>query len=649
MNINTINASSSMPIINNTVASNSVNKIIYSEEDYGCFENFEKPENFNKYIFQIGNNLKKTIFLLKTDKSTETKIEIFIKQISQPKLITNSIKVDIYRNLSQYLTFMIDRINDENYKAHDTSNLLKKMFESFDWELDVPEVMSYVNNNYGWLVQYHSGPTNLLFHTKRLEKIESEILETIEIYNYDFCLTGDDSKNIYLANTYKQELANTLWSVPFVKINNPLNDDLKNLTKLGLEELKTDLSLSATAIKIIRAMADDILASIINHLDKKTQIFLKPIEQINPILNNADSLVQEQQRRLTAVECGLITDFLAFDTNGILISDVVVADGEQSVIIKNTDFICAKIIKSLKKNDVMPSDFKIESVDETSLIKINRLDDFYWLENKQNDTIQRCTLKTLEEHSINQNMDMDLLIFAVKNTDIKYIKTVNTSRWSLSEKNIQQLANGLPHPNIYKIIFPFIEEGRLDVNFRNKKGVTILMSAVQANTPEDIKHILAYPNLSVNAKDIQGNTALHYLVHHKIFDDTIPNLLLNHKDIDFNLTNKIGYSPLLCAIIFKRFDCANFFVDHRVDVNKTDDMGISPLILAISSEHTPLIDKLIHHQDINLYHENKNGHTAYNYILEKPILLERYRPIIEDCVSLMIASGEKVTYAEQAC
>jgi len=68
-----------------------------------------------------------------------------------------------------------------------------------------------------------------------------------------------------------------------------------------------------------------------------------------------------------------------------------------------------------------------------------------------------------------------------------------------------------------------------------------LIIAVEKNFVDIIELLLKHENIDVNIQNIDGNTPLHISLY---TNDDIAKLLLDHKDIDVNIQNIDGNTPL---------------------------------------------------------------------------------------------------------
>lgn len=161
------------------------------------------------------------------------------------------------------------------------------------------------------------------------------------------------------------------------------------------------------------------------------------------------------------------------------------------------------------------------------------------------------------------------------------------------------------------------------VNSQDKEGNTPLMLAVQnaidSKTTKDYNKsyncivslifnaVEGFSNLvDVNCKSNSGDTCLMLAATYNLTD--IVKLLLERKDIDVNIQNKIGITALnaAAAVSFKNKNdpenkkCVELLLKHNgIDVNLADDKGISPLVYAAHNGKIEIFELLIKQPNIN--------------------------------------------------
>jgi len=116
-----------------------------------------------------------------------------------------------------------------------------------------------------------------------------------------------------------------------------------------------------------------------------------------------------------------------------------------------------------------------------------------------------------------------------------------------------------------------------------------------------------YPELPVdiNARDQDGNTALHYLCGSKNFSwefiNTLLRFYLRQPEINPNIQNNKGYTPLIFACYNGNEDIGKILLDYGVDVNLVNFKNESALMMACRCIKFALIKYLLEcHAEVDL-------------------------------------------------
>ena len=112
----------------------------------------------------------------------------------------------------------------------------------------------------------------------------------------------------------------------------------------------------------------------------------------------------------------------------------------------------------------------------------------------------------------------------------------------------------------------FVAEGRAT-------GVATLLPQAAANGELATVDRLLLAGVDINARDADGNTALHLCSKHSHLD-VAQNLLDN--DADVNAVNNEGLSALAMVARDGHVDFARFLIDHGADVNLKDHRENAP-------------------------------------------------------------------------
>lgn len=154
------------------------------------------------------------------------------------------------------------------------------------------------------------------------------------------------------------------------------------------------------------------------------------------------------------------------------------------------------------------------------------------------------------------------------------------------------------------------------------------------NLISTLKLLLMHPTIEVNTQDNLGNTPLHYAANFKLVDH-----LLHLKQISLDIKNIQGETPFFYSLhqagistIYRfrdtqatydnyQFEC--LLNDPRTDINTQNNKGETPLHYVIQSPcpmrsqillyDTIKRDRLLTHPNINVNIQNKKGETPLHY------------------------------------
>ena len=124
----------------------------------------------------------------------------------------------------------------------------------------------------------------------------------------------------------------------------------------------------------------------------------------------------------------------------------------------------------------------------------------------------------------------------------------------------------------------------VDVNGRDKKGLTPLMIAVNLGHLDIVKRLLEVPEIKLDIGAPDGDTALHYACSYN----------------DNNNNNRVSIIKLLC----QESRCSPSVV------NKKNSRGDTPLMRAVVGGNLDFVRTLLEHPGIKLGHKNMYGNTA---------------------------------------
>ena len=171
-----------------------------------------------------------------------------------------------------------------------------------------------------------------------------------------------------------------------------------------------------------------------------------------------------------------------------------------------------------------------------------------------------------------------------------------------------------------------------DSGIKNKYGYSPLMEAIRNRDCEEgskleiVKHFITF--VDVNEQDNNGNTALHWAVISRNKDAVSE--LLSHENIDINIKDQNGRTPLVKSVLGHEFRTDRLEVlkllvaNQNVAINAVDDLGKSAVMYAATLMWRPdptkpyvgypeAVKLLLSHPEIDLtLKDNVSGHTAFD-------------------------------------
>ncbi|KAL9056813.1 MAG: hypothetical protein Q9162_002684 [Coniocarpon cinnabarinum] len=134
-------------------------------------------------------------------------------------------------------------------------------------------------------------------------------------------------------------------------------------------------------------------------------------------------------------------------------------------------------------------------------------------------------------------------------------------------------------------------DGCADIRVRDDLGRTPLFDAVETADLPLIELCLRH-GFRTDDVDKLGMTPLHFAV--QLSKPVVVHFLLFRRaDVDINVCDNKGRSPLFLAVETGDNDCASLLLHHRANANRGDLAGQSPLVMALKNADFPVIETLL--------------------------------------------------------
>lgn len=152
-----------------------------------------------------------------------------------------------------------------------------------------------------------------------------------------------------------------------------------------------------------------------------------------------------------------------------------------------------------------------------------------------------------------------------------------------------------------------------DVNIKDENGSTPLHWAILNGHEEVAEHLIQYSNnTSLNCQDMLGRTPLHKCIENN--QTKISKFLLENHEIDLEITDNTGNTPLLGAADCRCEDAVSLLLAHRADINAQKlSNGDTALHVAVQTWQWEIFNLLLNSAatDITAVNiQNKDGESA---------------------------------------
>ncbi|SPU38450.1 Ribulose-5-phosphate 4-epimerase and related epimerases and aldolases [Lysinibacillus capsici] len=112
----------------------------------------------------------------------------------------------------------------------------------------------------------------------------------------------------------------------------------------------------------------------------------------------------------------------------------------------------------------------------------------------------------------------------------------------------------------------------VDMNLKNRKGHTVLYSAMETGNREILKYLIYELKINLQEVDNEGNNIVQVALLQQLNDTALIKDLLN-LDIDLKKKNKEGQNTYTTAILSQNQAIVQLFIDKGLDLNKVDELG----------------------------------------------------------------------------
>ncbi|CZR52932.1 uncharacterized protein PAC_02810 [Phialocephala subalpina] len=148
----------------------------------------------------------------------------------------------------------------------------------------------------------------------------------------------------------------------------------------------------------------------------------------------------------------------------------------------------------------------------------------------------------------------------------------------------------------------------IDVNWKNKDGLSPLSVAVQRKHEQTVKLLLDRDDVDVNSQDKGNDTPLTIAV--SVHSTKMVELLLTRDDININWMNNDGQTPLIVAATNQDMGIVEALLKRDdVDVNSRNKNGKTALLMAVEGGWGGVGKLLLARDDVNVTSMDNYGQT----------------------------------------
>jgi hypothetical protein len=201
--------------------------------------------------------------------------------------------------------------------------------------------------------------------------------------------------------------------------------------------------------------------------------------------------------------------------------------------------------------------------------------------------------------------------------DALYPKTIEDILWIMAKAGHTQLV--APLMNLSKVTRNCIHLQPIMMNVKlGRWGETQLHHCAWNGLTTSVKRLLSIRNINVNVKDLYGSTPLHCAALNGHIE--IARLLLQN-GAEVNAKGRWDTPPLHLAAIQGHIDILHLLVENGADLESQDNAGMRALHLAAWDGNLPIIQELISRYHVDINARSTNGLTALSCAFEPEIFI----------------------------
>ncbi|WP_213990382.1 ankyrin repeat domain-containing protein [Sodalis sp. dw_96] len=544
------------------------NRISFSTEKYGCFENFESSKYFAYYLEQIKNDFDAIAKSIGFHEPFGESLNMFCAQISHHQLIDSTLKKFLYTDLDEFL-YSISQLNINNLP--DEKLFIRDMLNDAFLSLgknDFWMMLSNIKNAFVVMNSPSEKSVSKQVDNKIDEVMNAVLTEFVKLHHAD----GAENQTARYIDAYKQYLKEAKWKYALQFEDKNVGVDIESITKNKFLTLYNQIIQKTEIVSIIKSIGDSIRQKI-------EEIFNKPgnytdIKDMRYLSSRGHEEVLQFTRSTN----------LPVDLNAILGRNL--ANNGYIYLLEYSDAIYGDLFEFFVAENRGYS-YCIKREPKGARNTVETFKSFSWV-NRGN----------YKEPVAQVPLSMGKIDNAISNKRVRSVIVVPQGKksekniCSVLNKNNNSICDGLTNNSIYKLAIDNVEIGMVDVDSKDKNGNTLL-------------HIIAY----------HCDTEAYEKLKDKLYVYT-------------NSKNKFNVTPLMLAAA-KNFGSmvVDLVIRGNIDLNATDRHGKTALDMAIINKHDTIVQILksceITNNSLNRKRANKDNGLAGNDNAKK--ILPKYR------------------------
>ncbi len=516
------------------------NRVFYSEQEYGCVENFESSENFTRYVEQIENDFMAIASNINADPSAKEGIRLFCQNFHQCQNVRNELKMFLYFGLGKFL---------RDFRQSDFDGI-------FTGDIGIQKMLSDIfiklGNNVGQALLD-------IFHINEIIKIPSEdnISEHINshmkktahdvianhVQQYHVTINRDEME-LYV-DAYKQHLEKAGWIYPLECKYESIRPDIELITKAYFYEMFTQLKQAKDEeiVTIIKDLGNAIWQDIV-------EIFNKPgnyedVGDMRYLIERGHQEILDYKR----------SSSLPVDLSAILGQNV--ANNNKIYLLEYPYAMYGGLAEWLVAENNAGHVYNIRSIPINAQSTIKSFKNLLWVDHGE--YRESVTLQALHMGKIDSRIQDDMLRDAITYSPEESLLKYYDSNWC---GDVGKVFNDFLNKNIYLLSLENVKKGVMSIDSKDKRGNTLLHAVIHHNDKDaynDLKHKLS---ILINEKNNSGTTAL-MLAAVKGWASMAMDLL-EHDKIHFDATDKNGHSAMRIAVDNKHDTVIQIFKSYEI-------------------------------------------------------------------------------------